>query len=131
MKVYIIYSGEYSDRCIAGVFSTKEKAQAYIDERAILEDLGGFIHEEEVDPEVPKRPNKIYMWAQRIGNRPLKFNMDGEVGEEDEESIEIDGFGDESWESIQVHVNYNPNLDVMKKAALDRYYMLKAEKEGL
>lgn len=30
MKIYIVESGEYSDRCIEGVFSTKEKAEEYI-----------------------------------------------------------------------------------------------------
>lgn len=31
MQVYIVEKGEYSDRGIIGVFSTKEKAQEYID----------------------------------------------------------------------------------------------------
>lgn len=30
MKIYIIERGEYSDRCIEGVFSTREKAEEYI-----------------------------------------------------------------------------------------------------
>jgi hypothetical protein len=30
MKIYIVESGEYSDRIIEGVFSTREKAEEYI-----------------------------------------------------------------------------------------------------
>lgn len=30
MKVYIVEFGEYSDRYVAGVFSTEEKAEQYI-----------------------------------------------------------------------------------------------------
>ena len=59
-KIYIVTSGEYSDYHIDAVFSTKEKAKAYIQQKGTEYD----IEEYELDEEVEK---KTQLWSIEFG----------------------------------------------------------------
>lgn len=52
MKVYIVTQGEYSDYHIEGVFSTREKAQEYLDHIGSAWNAG--IEEYNIDEETPR-----------------------------------------------------------------------------
>lgn len=64
MKVYVVTRGSYSDESIEGIFSTKEKAQKYIDDLSCPKHGGRYddfndIEEYDVDPIVDNN-NKWY-----------------------------------------------------------------------
>jgi hypothetical protein len=86
MKIYVVTSGSYSDYSISDVFSTKEKAQAYIDAYG-----GGYNHIEdyELDPEYKTaKPGyaRYSVTMDRDGNvsRNTRCTAIGLVDEEDE-----------------------------------------------
>ena len=67
-KIFVVYSGDYSERSAVGYFTTRELAQEYIEhERKFDGELDGKIYEEELD--LPSNKNKtfIYLTASKDG----------------------------------------------------------------
>lgn len=62
-KIYIVTSGEYSDYCIRAVFSTKEKADEYIQQHGTDSSIEVFDIDEEV-----KKETKIWRVVMRFDN---------------------------------------------------------------
>lgn len=123
MKVFVVYTGEYSDRSIRGIFSTKEKAQEAIQ---VIKDTDKWDCdsvsdpiEYELDSFLP--PNEVvFVYDETKGTWELGYG-----------NLFIDGSGfyyDEEDKHYYVSVNYNPNKEVMLKAARDYYMMFRAEK---
>lgn len=85
MKVYVVSSGEYSDFGIEQIFSSKEKAQQFID---ISKEYGtgsfNEIDEYELDPElkVPLTSKFKYFWWFRL-------HQNGDIQELNKNSMDI------------------------------------------
>lgn len=59
MTVWVVARGEYSDWTIAGVFTSLEKAQAYIDNGRFMNDPPYLLDTFETDSSVARLPNKV------------------------------------------------------------------------
>lgn len=135
MTVYIVARGEYSDWDIAGVFSTKEKAQEYVencryDENApyILDGYcvgedgkGAFVPRTfEVDGETSEPPNKLRVTLTRNarGEEVVKVRtpFDGETDEDVYLNPQY-GFGGEFSTTVKSH---DCDYDKAVKIAMDR-----------
>lgn len=126
MKLYVVTSGEYSDYGINSIFSTKEKAQAYIDRSnklGIDNYLGWNIEEYELDENATVE--FVLVNYSPSGNAFSFKYMD--------EYYASQTYPKETWDGLAFifKVRYNPNVDVMKKSVYDQYARFKAEKEGL
>ena len=71
-NVYLVSSGSYSDYSIEAVFSTKEKAQEYIDECMKVEGRSAYIDNAEIEEYTIDEPRKhsthIYITMTKEGN---------------------------------------------------------------
>lgn len=119
MKVYCVFRGEYSDRSLDAIFSTKRKAEAYIKR---MQSVSSY---DQVDDEpieyklnetAPCEHVRFYFWP------------DGEM-----EQSGFDGYQEPyiNYGKVHVTVKYNPDNGVMEKAARDAYYKFKASQENL
>lgn len=73
MKVYLVTSGCYSDYSVDAVFSTREKAEAYIEnynERSIYD--GDFNEIKEYDMDAPLETHKI-LYSVRFGKAEVRY----------------------------------------------------------
>lgn len=118
MKVYVVTYGEYSDYGIEAVFSTKEKAQEYINiactERDCWSSTNDCIEEYELDQTITA-PEKV-LYSKESGEWRAARSWE----EDDEDANEN-----------LVWVNFHPDKNVMAKAAEDRLQMLWARDMGL
>lgn len=126
MKVYVVTSGEYSDYGINAIFSTKEKAQEYIDRGDKLGmnySYGYQIEEYELDENAT-----VEFVLANYSPRGNAFSF----SYMDEDSA-AQTYPKETWGGLAFifKVRYNPNISVMKKSVYDQYARFKAEKEGL
>ena len=153
-KVYIVRYGECSDQGIAGVFSSKEKAEFYckiqneidncytedywVDERIL--DEGEY----PVDARVATYYEvSIYLEDHWNFDRKILFGKKGYFTlDEDEDEIvgdkriytkdvEIEIRDSDEFNSKTITVSSIKSLKHAKKVALDEYYKYMAKKEGL
>ena len=139
-KVYIVRYGEYSDQGIAGVFSTKEKAQKYCDVHNELENYEDYwIDDYELDGNELSEDTKVatYYGCTVYLNDSL-YNKKGDLELEDMEEkriytkdveVEVQTGNDRVYEYIQVWSV--KGKEHAKKVALDKYYEILAKKEGV
>ena len=125
MTVYAVFSGEYSDRCLMGIFSTKENAQAFID-TARLSDHG--IDDEPIEYELDKlKPiDKIIVAIDSDGKPSIPDRFEVFYAYSDFDDM---GVCDTTYGEYYVEVNYNPDRQVMYKSAFDKLASWKARKE--
>ena len=138
-KVYIVRYGEYSDQGITGVFSTKEKAQKYCDVHNELEDYEDYwIDDRELDEDVlPDDTKVVIYYGCTVYLNDSLYNKKGDLEFEDMEEkriytkdVEVEVLtGDRVYEYIQVWSV--KGTEHAKKVALDKYYEILAEKEGV
>lgn len=122
MTVWTVWSGSYSDRGMAGVFSTKEKAEAYI--------------------QVAKH---IYF---ELDDEPIEYVLDEQLGEKERYCVRLEkGSGnimnpewfvcdcgvdvEEQDDCYEVFVNFQYDYDRMVKAARDKLAEYKAREAGI
>lgn len=119
MKVYCVFRGEYSDRNLEAIFSTKRKAEAYIKR---MQSVSSYdkVDDEPVEYELnetaPCEYVRFFFW---LGGEMEKA---GFVGYQDPYI---------NYGKVYVTVKYNPDKEVMEKAARGAYYKFKAEQESL
>ena len=138
-EVYIVRYGEYSDQGIAGVFSTKEKAQKYCDIHNEIEDYEEYwIDDYKLDKyELPEDTKVVIYYGCTIYLNDSLYNKKGELYFKDMEEkriytkdVEIRIQDDaEFWNYIEVWSV--KGKEHAKKVALDKYYEILAEKEGV
>ena len=138
-KVYIVRYGEYSDKGIAGVFSTKEKAQKYCNIHNELENYEDYwIDDRELDEDVlPDDTKVVTYYGCTIYLNDSLYNKKGDLEFEDMEEkriytkdVEVEvQTGDRVYEYIEVWSV--KGIEHAKKVALDKYYEILAEKEGV
>ena len=120
MKVYCVFRGEYSDRTLEAIFSTKRKAEAYIKRMQSVSSYYLSVDDEPIEYELnetaPCEHVRFYFWP------------DGEM-----EQAGFDGYQEPyiNYGKVHVTVKYNPDNGVMEKAARDAYYKFKASQENL
>ena len=80
-EVYIVRYGEYSDQGIAGVFSTKEKAQKYCDIHNEIEDYEEYwIDDYKLDKyELPEDTKVVIYYGCTIYLNDSLYNKKGEL----------------------------------------------------
>lgn len=88
-KVFIVTSGCYSDYQIEAVFSTKEKAEEYIDSKKYPDDFA--IEEYGIDDEII-REEKIFVVGIDLSTRETMMNLPFEVYNEMDNAEYIDCF---------------------------------------
>ena len=125
MTVYAVFSGEYSDRCLMGIFSTKDKAQLFID-TARLSDH--HVDAEPIEYELDKlKPiDKIIVAIDSYGNPSIPDRFEIFYAYSDFDDM---GVCDTTYGEYYVEVNYNPDKQVMYKSALDKLAAWKARNE--
>lgn len=134
MKVYAVFEGCYSDRSLDSVFSTKEKAQDFIDFN--IKFGNGEIDDEPFEFILNEcnYPEKVFLSKVLATTNEVNYRKKWErIHSEHEEGIfKEKPYFSKIIESVAyVTVRYNKNFDVMIKAANDKLAMLKAEKEGI
>jgi len=126
MKVFVVTHGEYSDFGISAMFSSKEKAQEYINKRMVYDNgyfgVNQYISEYELDvatiPEV-----LVGIYTVNTGGISFQERM---FHSEDESPSYLDGI-----DEFICYVHFNPNIGVMKKSVYDQYAQWKALREGV
>ena len=132
-KVYVVRYGEYSDQGIAGVFSTKEKAERYCKvQNEIDEELyyGNFwVSEYTLDKhEVPSDVEVATYYTTCISTITDKFTKAGEIYFEDEERqvltkpVIIEKYDD------YISVSSTKSLEHAKKVAIEQYQICTQQK---
>ena len=126
MIVYMVSHGDYSDYGIAGIFSTRSKAQEYIDFQRKIDQYSGIndcIDLFEVDEW--KKASILYARIDVLYGE-LKVSMQ----EEQPRSFrEGESFNNNSSMFVRIHYNMNPK--VMIKSAIDKYYAFIARSKGI
>ena len=122
MKIWTVWSGEYSDRRLLAVFSTYDKAEEFRKATAIFE--GDRIDSEPIEHEVDKIPDSVSRFC-------INLDKDGNhVGGSDwswqNEDVEVETEG-----MFHIKVNFSLNPDVMLKAARDKLTAYKAREAGI
>lgn len=120
MKVFTVWYGSYSGRELDGIFSTKEKADSYLERMKKCNEFGEYDDKPiEYDIDTQKPPERIKADVYYDGN---VFFL-GEPFEYEKEYI--------TDQDCIVFINWNPDPEVMKQAARDKAHMLKARKAGI
>ena len=119
MKVYCVFRGEYSDRSLEAIFSTRRKAEAYIKRMQTVSSYD-YVDDEPIGYELNETAPCEYV--------RFLFWTDGEMEQAgfDERKEPYINYG-----KVNVTVKYNPDKEVMEKAARDAYYKFKAEQENV
>ena len=126
MNVFCVFSGAYSDRGMIGVFSTRELAQEYIDREKMCGryEIDDEPIEEELDKIKPRNTVTI-----RIENGEARIYYAWLPPTEGDGWVSNTGY--DGRDDYIVTVNFNPDTEVMIKAARDRLASWKALKEGI
>lgn len=139
-EVYVVRYGEYSDQGIAGVFSTKKKAQKYCDIHNEIEDYEEYwIDDYKLDKyELSEDTKVVTYYGCTIYLNDSLYNKKGDIELEDmkekriytkDVETEIQIGSDRVYEYIEVWSV--KGTEHAKKVALDKYYEYLAEKEGV
>lgn len=122
MKVYCVFRGEYSDCSLEAIFSTKRKAQAYINRNKTIDEYTyNRIDDDPVEYELDEAKIYSFVVFRFYGNKTVGR---AEFVEKYRDPYEQGGV-------VRITVKYNPNMEVMRKAAIDRYNQFQAGSEGL
>ena len=121
MKVYCVFRGEYSDRHLEAIFSTRRKAVEYIRRNRTVDNWYDPVDDEPIEYELDGA--KTYSFVM-FGLYRNKITQRKGFVEKYRDPFEQDGV-------LYVTVKYNPDLEVMKKAAIDRANQFQAGAEGL
>lgn len=119
-KVYIVTEGEYSDYGIEAVFSTKEKANEYVQQHG----SDCRIEEYDIDQEV-KRESKIWRIAINLENNEV-LSVKPEFGflpKDDGRCSVYDTFNDEKHMEFYVDAE---SMDKAKRIACERLVAIKS-----
>lgn len=119
MKVYCVFRGEYSDRSLEAIFSTRRKAEEYIKRMQSVSSYD-YVDDEPIEYELNETAPCEYV--------EFLFYEDGEIM-----SSSFGVYKDPHlhYGRVKITVKYNPNKEVMEKAARDAYYKFKAEQENV
>ena len=128
-KIYIITSGEYSDYCINAVFSTKEKAEEYVQQHG----TNYRVEDYDIDEEVVKKEIKIWGVIMRFDNFEVVECNTGFCG---------DGWGSHMKDTFKYYLNWVNQecvslyveadcMDRAIKIASERIAQIKANKDLL
>lgn len=121
-KVYVVMSGEYSDRCVEGVFSTEEKAQFYCDvhEKTEPYNCPYYVMDYELDKHElePTAEVKTY-YVVSIEIKDGTFSLDEIDGITEDRIFDKPVVIEEDDESIQVSSIYG--FEHAKKVAIEQY----------
>lgn len=118
-KIYIVTSGEYSDYSIEAVFSTKNKAESYIQQHG----TGYRIEEYDLDEEVEK---KTQIWSVTFNLKDKSFESALPT------TYKIDKYKDTCivWESrVYSYIEFiveSDNMDKARKIASERFAAVKS-----
>ena len=109
--VYIVTSGQYSDKHIVGVFSTLEKAKEYIAKIKVFDD--------EVNDCIKQRIVDAYAMPEYVEAQFDVATKDIQFSEFDDASVleypyEYNGV-------VYFKLHYDSNIDVLKKSVYDKY----------
>ena len=151
-KIYLVRYGEYSDQGIAGVFSTKEKAEFYCKiENEMREDVYDYywIDDYTLDEYAyPKGTKVVKYYGAAIFledywsyDKKTLFGKEGEFFYDENDypvenrvytkDTEIRIMDSDKYTCKEVEVWSVKGLEHAKKVALDKYYELKAKKEQI
>ena len=128
IKIYIVTSGEYSDYTIEAVFSTKEKAEEYVQQHG----TNYRVEDYDIDKEV-KKETKIWRVKMRFDNFEVSDCLDGLYG---------DGWDYDSKDTFEYYLDWNKKeyirlyieadcMDRAIKIASERIAQIKANKDML
>jgi len=119
--VWVVTKGSYSDKEIVGVFSTEEKANDFYQLHKVFDDDMNEPESYELDSQIiitsmcAIKTNNCYNW---IFEEWVSGNS---------ESISEDK--DRFYYAVKI--NFNSDINIMKKSADDRVAFLKAQKEEI
>lgn len=122
MKVWAVFSGHYSDRGLDAIFSTEEKAKAYI--KMMQYDRWHDINDRPQEYELDVYEPIEYVYFSVDEDTEQVYTSKTWCQIEDDVSVSENG-------DIIIKVKYNESEEVMEKAARDKYYMWKAHQEGI
>jgi len=125
MKAFIVTKGEYSDTSISGVFSSREKAQSYIDANHLYDDnyfsrTNDYIEEYEVD--------NVSLPTTVIASYDIETK--GIVFSEDNHDEDYPAYYD-TFSEFRCRINFSNNILVMEKSVYDKYAEFKAKQAGI
>ena len=134
--VHIVSEGEYEDSMIVGVFSTKKKADEYIEYQRVINKEELYISEMDYDLDEFVLPK--FIWASRTlevdgheiftyGIRVPDDYVEGSVYFFADYHEEL-SFG--NWETRMVRLMYVPDREIMKQAVRAKVVMFIAREEN-
>lgn len=123
MIVYAVFSGSYSDRGLDAIFSTKDKAEAYILRRKTYGALYDEVDDDPIEYELDEAKGVEVVYIEKTDGG---FEIYRDYG-----WYEQDGDVQEGSEGVIIKVKYNADPNVVMKAAQDKYYAWKAQKHGV
>ena len=133
MKIYVITSGCYSDYRIEAMFSTREKAQKYIDAAKFdswNDDINGIV-EWDVDSSSTEPPKSVYVQGYFEDDELTRIDFNGD------DNVQWK-FTKEIMDGVEVCVLFTGNIAVRqgetaedfheraKKVVIDKYFEWKA-----
>lgn len=118
-KIYIVTSGEYSDYRIERVFSTKEKANEFVQQHGT--DYG--IEEYVVDEEKVKKEEKIWKVEINIDNNSVIESIPHNFSRREEGTCEYHEYMCNDVVDLYVKAD---SMDKAIKIAKERYFAIKA-----
>lgn len=131
-KVYVVVSGEYSDKIIEAVFSTLEKAEHYV-ANAEHNDCWGepyYIRDFELDGTYFEDTNEIwYRHTFNICNDTIQTHVINPVIKSDVRKDKVASLPFDK--ATYYYETYDPNREIPIKNIMDRFYKSLAEKENL
>ena len=134
-KVYVVRFGEYSDQGIAGVFSTKEKAEFYCKVQNEIDswyDDSYWVDEYVLDKgEIPEDAKVETYYIVCISKVTDDFEKAGTIYLRDEIKQIFTVPTIVTDEGDYISVSSTESMEHAEKVAIDRYYKWKAEQEGL
>jgi hypothetical protein len=123
MKAWVVTSGSYSDTHIDGIFSTLEKAQAYVDARRVLHIDMNDVCEYAVDAITVALPEYV-MVEMAMDN--IKDTYIRPIYSDLKYPYEWNDFN-----TVGFKVRFNRDENVMLKSARDQFATWRAMREGL
>ena len=130
-SIWIVTEGDYSDNHIVGVFSTKEKAYEYyyshVEESAEHRYTSYYEPEEYSLDKVSTITRCIVSAVKEKGI--WCFYISGTFDDNDRECGYV--YEKSKRKEYWITVSYNPNREVMKKAAQDYLFKYLARQEGI
>lgn len=135
-KVWVVTEGDYSDNHIVGIFSSEEKANDFYNLHKEDDDehryTSYYAPDEYICDKITVPDVGIVEAYKHKGN--WVFTVSGVVDRELEDLVIDNRIGtvhNSYHNNYYIFVNFNPDREVMKKAAQDYFYQYLARKEAL